>query len=330
MATSVWGFLHNPFLTRGGRNYKVAYELAKFTDAALFARIGDPYFNGLYIIFHPLFQSLEAEYNDWESQRGIQKGSTASLDNLLEQLSTNDEANEILSKINEWQVAVQAVFPKITPTYIAIFPLGSAPFMNGEKDARIAAVAALSVTLGGYPALAAVKANVDAFLALLNAARLTQQGKISDTATDSDEVSVAVETAMVGMFAVYGSLINHFAATPESAGALFDLELLRNLPQTRFIGSVAALQTKFIVKRTLDNQRKVKLTNSSSHELTFSVTSEKNDPVEGGFVLAGNEDVTLNWGQLKQHEDSTYLKVYNPSPDAVGHYRVDILPEGDE
>jgi len=325
-----WAFLNNPFLSRGGDNYKVAYELAKYTDAALNARIADPFFAALYATFHPLFVALENEYNDWKAQGGFQKGKTQTLDILLEELGFGDADLGVRSKIYDWNLEVQGVFPKGTPTYTTIFPNGVAPFQKGSKDARISAVAALSLALAPHAALAALKTTVDASLADLNTARNEQQGEISDTGTDSDEVRGAVEEAMIGMFSLYGSLIAHYAATPEDVEAFFDLEKLRNLQQKEWLVSIAPVTMKNVFKRTLANDRKVKITNLIDRDLAFYVASEKNDTsAAGSKTVAALEDEIFTWSELKQTADATYFNAANGTPDVEGHFKVEILPEGE-
>src|ERR1041385_1736612 len=102
-----WSFIVNPFLVAGKKNYKKAYELAKYTNDALLARIGMVFFAGLYATFHPLFVALASEYNDWLSQGGIQKGKTQTLDTQLAQLGSGDQELGLRSKISDWNLAVQ-------------------------------------------------------------------------------------------------------------------------------------------------------------------------------------------------------------------------------
>ena len=329
-----WSFLNNPFLSATRKSYKKAFELAQFTDAALLARVADAFFAALYATFHPLFLTLQSAYTNWLSQGGLQEGSTFTLDQLLTQLGFGDADLGISSKINDWDLAVQMVGPsfrKKTPNYLSIFPDGHAPFQTGDKDIRIAAVQSLSTTLGTFPALAAIKTGeVDPFLSNLQQARTLQQGQISETASDSSEVHEAVVAAMTGMFALYGALVQQYAATPDAIAPLFDLEKLRSLPQAQFEQTVSPSGIALVAKRKLEPTRKMKLTALSDTDVDVFIADEKNDPVRSKFIrVAGMEDLTVQVEDLAETPDSTFIKVKNQNGSADAHVRIEILPEGE-
>src|SRR6185295_19510832 len=120
----IWIYLINPFLVLGLRNFKKAVKISTWTDAALAARVGDPFYAARYAVYHPIHLALVAAYNEWKAQRGTQKGSTVLLKVLMEQL--------VPGKINAWDALVQTVFAKGSPGYVAILPNGHSPFNEGS------------------------------------------------------------------------------------------------------------------------------------------------------------------------------------------------------
>src|SRR5256885_1640127 len=137
----IWKYLENQFLIVTIGNFLKAVRLAEFTDSALHSRIGDPFFNAQYAIFHPLYDTLNTIYDTWSTQKGTQKGKTASVEELMDKISPG--------KVNQWDAAAQAAgVVKGSANYIALFPQGHKPFQQGTTLTRINAINSLSMAIG--------------------------------------------------------------------------------------------------------------------------------------------------------------------------------------
>ena len=116
-----WKFLIDPFLVATRDSYIVAMKISTFHDSALANVSTDPFFGPLYTAYHPLHIAYKTAYDAWVSQGHTQMGETLNLDQLLRLLSG--------SKIDQWDVAIQNVYSKKTPQYMALLPhqQGSVP-----------------------------------------------------------------------------------------------------------------------------------------------------------------------------------------------------------
>jgi hypothetical protein len=316
---SEWSALNNMFLTIARESRPRAIEISAYTYNALQQRQLDVFFGPRWLIYKPLHEALKAEEIQWEGQINLQKSKTQTLDELLEELSPE--------KINDWEYLIRGVFAKGSVQYNLLLPEGVDVFGHGKKDDRIDLVEVLGEGLTGIPALAAVKTDVDNFHASLLAARNTQQGAISDTKTESGDVSQALEAAMIGLFSFYGACIEHFPNQQNEIKPLFHIQLIRNLPQTFFLrtvnGEVDAME--FIAKRTKKPTDRVKVKNLTAGLLRIGATEEKNDALgTGGQEVAGLEEEIYTISQLQLTPASTFFKLVNGS-NIEGHCEIEFL-----
>ena len=318
---TTWRFLINPFLVAAQGSRTKAITISTYTYGALDARKLDAFFGPLFTFYKPLHLALLAEDSQWHAQVGTQKGKTASLEALMEQLSPG--------KVYNWDLAVQNVVPKGTPGYVAVFPQGHKPFQTGKKDERILAVETLSTSLGvatAPPAFAPIKTDVDAFLLLIQNARTAQSGAKSSTGTESDQASAASIAAMNGLYKVFGSCISQFSATSTDIEPLLDLETIRNAEQVLWMNHVPVSSTKNIFKRTLEPTVELRIKVNSTEPLKFYFAEEKNDAPGALFVtVAGLEEETVLVSQLGNVPTAAYLKVQNTSGLVQGDFEVELL-----
>jgi hypothetical protein len=316
---SDWLYANNTFVTIARQSRERAITISNYTDAALMQRQSDPFFGPLYTYYHALHEAMKEERTELGAQRGTQKGSTKAVNILLKQLSPE--------KINEWERQIAVVFAPSTPTYISLLPNGITVFGNRKKDDRIKALRVLAEALTGIAPLAAVKTDVDAFYTQLNTARAQQQGKKSDTKTESTELTAALMAAMTGLYAVLGACMQHFAATPQAIKSIFDIQTIQNKKQTIFIHTVPKGMdaTEFIFKRTLKPGQRMKITVLSGKKLGFGITDEKNDPVANPVYVDGLEQEIFEATQLGNAPAAKFFKVRNTDPDVDGHFKIEIL-----
>lgn len=146
---------------------------------------GDPELEAMYDIAQPKQKAYDQKMNQWESSKGIGKSKTKDWTDLL------DEINDTV--LNVWEGQVAFYFPAHTSTYLAIFPGGRMAITSGPYEDRLAALDALSETLGNYKELAALKTTVDDKLTEIHQARKSQQSqydKVGVTSTELEEMRV--------------------------------------------------------------------------------------------------------------------------------------------
>jgi hypothetical protein len=316
--TRPYSFFVNPFLTLLERSRTQALQASKYTRNQLFSRKADPFFGPLYTMFDPLNEAFENEDAALIAQIGTQKGSTSLLDELLIQLSSD--------KIDLWDIAVQVVYRKGTPEYIAIFPKGRKPFQQGKKNDRIAAVSALYLSLAGIVPLATTRTDVDDFYQTINDARNKQTGEIGDTGTDSDDLTTTAETAMNALYKILGSCIAQFPETPLSIEPLFDMSVLRDSEQTEFTRTLAPSATEFIVKRTKEPTDTIRLKVNTNRAVKFFMAIEKNDTNPVTFIIVnGLSEVIVTFSQLGDVPAAKYLKAINTDDASDANVEVELL-----
>ncbi|MBI5217334.1 MAG: hypothetical protein HY958_00190 [Bacteroidia bacterium] len=320
-----WIYIINPMLTATDGSYLSAMNLSVFHDSALYAVNTDPFFGPLYTAYHPIHLALKTAFDAWTAQGHTQSGQTLNLTQLLDLLSG--------SKIDQWDIAIQAVYNKKTPQYKALLPHRRIPFQGGKQLERMEAVKDLGVNLAGISALASVKTAVDAFYTQLDGANTAQKAGKTSTGAHSD----ALETARVNMcnaqYANLGALINHFSAAPENIAAYFDLKTIRKAGQVHFIGHIKPRQVHAVVKHTFDADDEVKLENTGTTELQFGLMQTKDAKhALDAFTHTTHKTITLKPGEQQTLLASslgdltyTFLMVYNPHTVEKGEFTVELV-----
>jgi hypothetical protein len=307
--------LTNPFLAAMQRSYVGAVAIAGHTAGILLAQKINPDINPLHVFFDPINDALATAYASRISAAGLQKGKTASLNSLIDELRSE--------RIGEWDIQIQIVHRKDTPRYTELLPEGRAPFQKGRQAERIAEVEALADRMGAEAALATLKTEVLAFHQSLTLAENTQEGAKGATEGSSSAMEAAVQAAAVGLFSVYGGLVQLFAEEPERIGDYFNMELILDREQRDFTGTVAAAATKNIAKRTLAPDAQLRLVNTGTTPLRFFLAEEKNDGAGALSVLVASlEDVTIAASSLGT---GPFLNVTNESSEGPGKYELVML-----
>lgn len=313
-----WTYLVNPFLSLLNRSRTKALQASKYTCAQLEARSADAFFGPLFAFYKPFNDAFVDEQADWDAQKGQQKGSTTTVDNLLSTLSSD--------KIEIWDIAVQGQFRKGTPEYIAIFPQGRKLFQQGKKNDRIEAVKALGLALTGIVPLSTTKTDVDDFYQTISTARNQQTGNIGDTSTDSDDVTAAATNAMNSLYEILGKCIAQFSTTPLSIEPLFDLSILRDSEQTEFTRTLSPQEVMFIAKRSLEPSDIIRLKVNTIKPVKFFIAEEKNDINPTIFFeVNGTEEQTVNASQLGNVPEAKFLKAVNVDDGVEAKIELELL-----
>lgn len=159
-------------------------------------------------------------FTAWDASLGQYKGATQAFHEKLKELAK--------LKIRQWSAAIQAVYLEKTPEYVALLPDGRAAFALGAYDLRVARVRALATGLGHHPALAALKTDVEAFLAGLDTLRDAQQRAESAVDTLAAALEVQRRSAATTLYENLARFMLHWARTPARVEDAFDMNYLRS------------------------------------------------------------------------------------------------------
>ncbi len=311
--------LENPFeiATRG--SFAKAHRMSQATDAKLLGKTSDPSILAIYNTLHPNVIGFDGAFNAWNNQKGAQKGTTVSVNSLLDETSV---------KLDEWQYQIQAVYPIGSANWIALFPQGRNPFQHGSKDARIAAFHALDTAAPlSIASLSATKTDVNNFYTALLNANNAQSTSKGNTQTDSTAVEANRIIITTALFACFGSLIAKFAATPNVIADYMDLSEMGHTAQTHFVGThLKPLSIYNIIKRTLDATILLKLTNNGNNVLKFYLSAYSNGAVDTVFVNVAPHSIALhNITELGDPTTMHFINVYNADSLQEGSWELDIL-----
>lgn len=319
MSLRKWQFVNNTFLSATEGNYELARVVFVYTHNALNSRKDDgPFWQNLFDQFDPVYLAYIEAYDNWRASSNTQQGKTVGLNQQLEALRR---------KVNRWIDQIDDIHPEDTPRFRELFPNLRAPFTLGRQETRISAVAQLLSNLGNEAALAAVKADVQAFYDDLILARDIQKGARSITKEGSEAVDVARQAACVELYGVLGLLMNHYRQNPDDIVAFFDLTSIRNTTQVNFADSqIDPLAIEFITRRTFTEEQTLILSNTGNASLLFYLTDRKDKaPGEGqGLVVAPLTEVEVQASTLG-NLDNRFLLVRNESELTNGSYEVVVM-----
>jgi hypothetical protein len=311
-----WQYLQNPFLNATEDNFLSAMEICTYHEGALAVVKDDPFISPLYTRFHPLYLGYKTAYDNRFAQGGIQRSETLNVEQLLRLL--------LSSKIRQWDIRIQNVYPLDTVGYKRLLPNRRQPFQHGTQTERITAVKALTQNMGTDTKLAEVKTDIDTFYDQIDKALISQKGSLSSTKDKSSELETNRVAMSVGMYANLGTFIDKYAATPEKIEKFFDLETIRNIQQVVFTGTLKPGEVYNIVKHTFGVDDEVLLFNPGTAPLKFYL-SNLPDAKSGDTavtVVSGEQVVKASaLGSL----NNAYLTVCNADPALEGQFKLEIL-----
>lgn len=317
MATASWHYIENSFLVATRTSYKKAYTVGYFTYRALQdAPLGDTILHGLKTYFSPIFEVYKQVYEAWSAAGGQEEGATLTLQQLEEVID---------NEVNDWEYTILGVYKKGTPGYKVLFPDGITALKRGTRDQRINRLNTFSLNLALTSSLDTLKTTVDGRITDLQNATTTKGEKKRSQKLDSTQVEAQRVAMCIGLYHVLGGLITRYDSTPEAITAYFDLETLRDVPQTEFLGSVHAGEQKLIVQRKQDAGAEVRLINNGTTGLTFFFAPMPDTPFLPGMPcqpVAAGEDLTVLSAAAGATDSNVFLIVKNDSDVDEGHWRV--------
>ncbi|MFY8005423.1 MAG: hypothetical protein ACOVNR_11270 [Chitinophagaceae bacterium] len=318
----MWKYLSNQFANAVDRNYKKAFIISNYHNAALLkaktAIPTDTDVELMYNRYNPLAQNLAAEYANWKNLGGIKQANTLNLDQLLETLTT---------KLNVWEPAIQSKFIKTTPEYKAILPNGRSGLTKGSKDEKVTALKNLGTSLVGITELAAIKTQIDSFYNQVEQARTTQLGSKSAKGKGADALSKAVDDCMIMQYRNLGLLMNKHALQPQIIEAYFDLATLQQTNQTTFTGTLDPSENEAVLVHTFTEGDELRLKIIGNAPARFYLSNTPNGINSETVQVAANTQLVTDVAEFAAPNYSTYryLTALNNSTTETLRYEVEVL-----
>lgn len=317
MPSTNWKYVDNQFDVATKDSYKKMSILAPDHLARLEAGQADPDVAVLLTRTNPVVLNYMTKYSSRIAVARLYKGSTASVDSLLETLKD--------VKTKQWDAQVQSVHLEGTPDYIAIFPSGRTPFQTGGKDQRILEVAALEERLTGYAALAATRTDVHNFYVSINTARDTQQQKEGTVGASSDDLEEARLAVAVMFYGNLGVLMDKFKDNPLMITRFWQLSLFRDTNGDVIMEeTIGGGDIMLILSGGFDDTTKFEISNPGLTPLRFFTDVNPTGDTGTGLVLNPNETRTVVATDMG-HAGNTILKVINLDGINEGTWRVKVL-----
>lgn len=318
----MWKYTSNQFIAATDRNYKKAIILNNYHVSALekakAANPADADIDKMLLRYSPLAIKLIADYTEWKNLGGIKEASTLNLEQLLATLQT---------KMNIWEPAIQSKFVKTTPEFKAILPNGRSGLTRGNKEERVLAVKNLSKALTGIADLAAIKTQVDAFYAQIEAARSTQLGSKSAKSKGSSAVASSIVDAMTMQYRNLGLLMDKHFNEPEIIESYFDLITLQESNQTSFTGTLDPAENEAVLVHTFlaGDELSIKITGNSAAR--FYLSNIANGVNSEMVQVAPGAAMVLDVAEFAVPDLTAYrfLTAVNPSNTDTLKYEVEVL-----
>lgn len=319
MVMKRWHYLINQFLTKSKNNYKKSVKLSNYHDAVLNGnKVAIPLILPLYTRYNPLHNTLVTAYNNWKTVFSNQKSATDALIGLLK---------STYAKIDDWDTAIRTALTYNSPEYNNVFDGGRAAFTNSSIEDQVESYQQFSNRLAPYPTLAAVKAEVDAAYVALSDARDAQIVLMSSLKSHSSLVEAARRDAMIMQWRNMGYAMDNFSTNPMFIESLFDIDNLRDKPQTIFTATLSQSENKAVFTRTLLDDDELLLNNDGDADIRFYFADTPNGTnINHIEVLAHNKlTVKMRDFNVPNYGTYRYLTAVNQSTLVDTHYIVTIL-----
>ncbi len=221
MARQIWRYLQNPFDNVTKDSFKLMNILAKdHKDKLEAAAILDRRISPFAYSLAPKYQAFADVLVRVTSVSNMYQGHTQQVETLFSELSN--------THIRDWDVAIQGVYHDRTMEYKTLLPQYRSPFQSGGYEARIREVKALAASLSNYPNLATLQLVVETYGNSLEQARSRQQGYEGATIQLSKQTETLRLELATEMHAIFGGLLQLFAANPVEIERFYEMEHLRS------------------------------------------------------------------------------------------------------
>ena len=193
--------------------------LSRDTHDKLLRRSSTPAILALYNMYLPLYTAFNQTYTQMQSNWGMYQAATLNNENLF---------LELRRKAKRWEAMVLVQYDDQSAEYLSLFPSNKMPFHSGPYDMRLEVLSTLEISLGNYPALAAVLAEVSAFKTNIESTRTKQQGyEQNDRQLRLNLEHSRIELA-IALHRVLGGLLQLYAHDPAQIETFFELQYLQS------------------------------------------------------------------------------------------------------
>jgi len=320
MGNTTWHFAENQFDNCTKQSKKRMNRISSDHDSKLQAESSDPDILVLFNRFNPLRTAYSNSYTASISANAIYKGKTAFFESLEKELSE--------TKIEDWDIQIQVVYKKGTPTYIELLPRGREPFQKGTRDQKIEEVLALGNRLTPHPALAATKMDVDAFGISMKDARNVQQQNEVLVAQTSDLLELQRIISANMMYGDLGILMDKFRDNPTQIERFFDLEAIRQTgaeEEEMREGPIAGGDSLNAFSGGFIDITEFLFANPGITNLAYFTSNTADGVYAGvGVEVAPGTSVTKKAIEIGD-SGNTFLNVTNLDPDNQGNYSITML-----
>ena len=289
-----WHFLVNTFDVASQKSRKLMTIIAADHLAKLSAMKNEPDITRLYERFAPVYQSFSDTYAAWLSAKGLYKGETERVQNMLDELTS--------VKLKQWNIKIQSVYMEGTPDYTAILPGGRSAFIVGPKESRITELKGLRDRLSKYPDLEAVKKDVEAFMQMLEGSRNRQQE--SEQAVDrlSLQLEQARKDVAVMLYRNLGALMDKFGNDPKQILTFYEVEQVRAGSQTDeepVIGVIAPGVSVTVFDKGINDNTEFFISNTGKAALKFwTASSTGTADIPAGIEIAPGAEKTVTASEI--------------------------------
>ena len=317
MSNETWHYLINTFDVATQKSRKQMTIITADHLAKLSAMKNDADITRLYDRFAPVQQTFSDTYAAWLSAKGLYKGETERVQNLLDELSS--------VKLKQWSVKIQNVYLEGTPDYTAILPSGRAPFQNGAKDSRVTELKGLRDRISKYPKLDELKKDVETFTLSLEEARNRQQ----ENEQFVDQLSLRLEQARkdiaILLYRNLGALMDKYGNDPKQILAFYEVEQLRSGTSAEpepFTGRIAPGAAVIIIEKGITDDTEFFISNTGKTTLKFwTASSLQTNDIPSGIEIAPGAEKTVTSTEIGKPA-STMLLAMNLDEKTEGSFAV--------
>ena len=318
MEEFVWNFLINTFLVATKDSYRLALRIAKYHNDNLFVDIADPNIQAQYTLFNPTYVFLQKSYDLWHAKGGTQTGESVNLKLILKELSG--------TKIQDWDIEIQAVYKQKTGDYKKLLPYHRTPFQSGKPADRLTALNMLCTNLDGIVKLSGLLVEVSAFTANFKNIFDIQQQSIITTGSFSETVEAARIEMCECMFGNYGRLLGFNQKSPKLIAKYFPLKYIQNNHQVVFLHVIAPLKEYNVVKHTFKPGDQLLITSYSAASFRVFVGYAKDEDSTGkGIVQLANTHSIIEATALGNIAEDLYLTVVNLDKNIDADFEIEFL-----
>lgn len=214
-----WTSNDNVFDNVSKRSMRKMLVLTNDHLSKLKAEKADAAINALFLRTEPLHLAFSQCYIRRANAKGIYKGHSAKMNGLLKKLRQ--------LKVKQWDVQIQNHYLQGTAEYTILMPQRRRPFQSYAIDTRISRIKALSKSLEAFPAMAAIKNDVDDFFTIISEVRDVQQQHEEHVARSISNLEIARKELAIMMYRNLGVLMDKFAHQPSIISNFWQVSVLK-------------------------------------------------------------------------------------------------------